>query len=197
MSSGRRTKSGKPTGGGGAGHPKSLANLNRGATPRSPAPAGNQRHRRHGGYARVVGDRLDAKVRELVEAIGEDLPLRDAEGDPPAADAAAVQLLVECLVRLQDVRGWLTDFGWRDEETGAPRQDVIELERRLRREAWDYLNGLGLTPAGRARLGLDLARTAAAIDPVAALSEPDPELRRALLQRIGLIPGREDDDGDD
>jgi hypothetical protein len=36
---------------------------------------------------------------------------------------------------------------------------VLELEGRLRREAGDFLEAMGMSPRSRAKLGLDLART--------------------------------------
>jgi hypothetical protein len=52
---------------------RQLANL----APRPPAPPpGNQRRRTHGGYATIARERLDAKAREVFEAISEDAPLR-------------------------------------------------------------------------------------------------------------------------
>lgn len=87
-----------------------------------------------------------------------DAPLRDDAGELPAADHVQVRLLAECLCRLEDVSRWLADFGTRDKDTGDARRSLIELEGRLRREAADHLRELGMTPASRAKLGLDVAR---------------------------------------
>ena len=121
------------------------------------APAGNQRARRHGGYALVLRERLDAKVLEVADALGSDLPLRDADGGVPRADAVAVRLLAENLCRLDDVSAHLRDFGLFDQATGEPRP-ALDLERRLRAETLDLAESLGLTPRSRAKLGLDLQR---------------------------------------
>lgn len=147
--------SGRPrrTGGGGAGHPSSLANLRN-----APPPAvGNQRARRHGGYAAVASKRMEAKVREVFDALAADAPLRDQVGELPAADGALVTLAAECLCRLEDVSANVRDHGIFEAKGGAVRP-AVELEGRLRREAADYLDALGCTPRSRARLGLDVAR---------------------------------------
>lgn len=132
---------------------RQLANL----TARPPAPEpGNQRARRHGGYAAVAVARMEAKVREVFDALAADAPLRDQVGELPAADGALVTLAAECLCRLEDVSANVRDHGLLDGEGGV--RPVVELEGRLRREAADYLDALGCTPRSRARLGLDVAR---------------------------------------
>jgi hypothetical protein len=151
----RRPKNAKPVGGGGARHPNSLANL----LPAPPAPPeGNQRRMTHGGYAAVDPARLDAKVQSVFDALAVDAPLRDHDGGLPVADRYVVGLLAECLCRLDDVRAHIRDFGMFDQETKQPRA-VVAIEGKLRREAADYLDALGMTPRSRARLGLDLSRT--------------------------------------
>ena len=132
---------------------RQLANL----VPAPRAPVGNQRARSHGGYAAVVRERLDVKVLEVADALGSDLPLRDAAGGVPRADAVAVRLLAENLCRLDDVSAHLRDFGLFDQATGEPRP-ALDLERRLRAETLDLAESLGLTPRSRARLGLDVQR---------------------------------------
>lgn len=132
---------------------RQLANL--AAHPPAP-PAGNQRARRHGGYAQVVASRLDSKVREVFDALAADAPLREA-GELPAADTALVRLAADCLCRLEDVTANVRDHGVFEQKTGTVRP-AVELEGRLRREAADYLDALGMTPRSRARLGLDVAR---------------------------------------
>ena len=101
---------------------------------------------------------MEAKVAEVFAALAEDAPVRGDDGELPAADAVAVRLLAECTCRLDDVAANVRDFGVFDQRTGDVRP-VVELERRLRLEARDHAEALGMTPAARARLGLDLART--------------------------------------
>ena len=51
----------------------------------------------------------------------------------------------------------LRDFGLFDQKSGAARP-ALDIERRLRREAAEYLDALGMTPRSRARLGVDLTQ---------------------------------------
>lgn len=158
---------------------RQLANLRRAPA----APVGNTRALRHGGYAQVARERLDSKVREVFEAVGEDLPLRNADGGMPRHDAVAVRLLAENLCRVESVSAHLRDYGLFDQDTGEPRP-ALDLERRLRQEALDLAESLGLTPRSRAKLGLDLVR--AAPDMASIMSEPDPERQRAMADEAGI-----------
>jgi hypothetical protein len=169
---------------------KQLANLVPGAGAAGP---GNTRTVSHGAYAAIARDRLDAKMREIFDALAEDAPLREADGSLPAADVLAVELLAETLCRRENLRSHLADFGWRDQETKEPRTALLDLERRLRKEAATYLDQLGMTPRSRARLGLDLVRT---VDLSRAMSEPDPAKRREMMLAAGVDPDDEDQGGD-
>lgn len=184
----RKPSTSKPVGGGGARHPASLANLQRGGG-QAFEPT-NAVARRHGGYAAVAVERLDARARRIYDALSDDAPLRGPDGGLPAQDAGVVRLLAECLCRLDDVTEHLAHAGWLDQRTGDPRLGVLDLERRLRGEAAGYMDRLGLSPRARAALGLDLARTAQSMDAATALSaargESDPERRRALLRQAGI-----------
>lgn len=152
---------------------RQLANL-RG---RPPAPEqGNQRATRHGGYSRIAAERLEAKVAELAEALGEDLPVRSR------SDALAVAELATKVCQLEDLRGYLTAHGYLT--ASGDVRPAAELERRLSAQVDDKLDALGLTVRSRAKLQLDLTRS---IDLASAMSEPDPELRRALLRRAGVL----------
>ena len=111
----------------------------------------------HGAYARIALDRLEAKVAEVFEALGEDAPLRGPDGRLPAHDAVQVRLLAECLCRLDDIGANIREYGLRDQKTKAIRP-AVEIESKLRREAADYLDAMGMTPRSRAKLGLDLQR---------------------------------------
>ena len=136
---------------------KQLANLR----PGSGAPAGNRRALAHGGYAAVSPLERDRKASEIFEALSVDAPMRVQAGGLPAADTAVVSLFARCLVQLERVEADMADHGWRDRETGDPRP-VVELARRLRAEALDYAESLGMTPRSRAKLGLDHTRTLSA-----------------------------------
>lgn len=137
---------------------RQLANLRKGDTISPGRPVS------HGGYARIAQRDLDAKVREIYAAVGEDLPLRE-DGQVPRADAVALRLLAECLCRIESVSDYLSRRGWQDED-GEVRP-AVDLERRLRAEALDLLRELGLTPAARAKLGVDLVRAAGAVEEAA------------------------------
>ena len=146
---------------------RQLANLR----PAPPAPLGNQRARRHGAYAAVARERLDAKVRELFDALSADAPLRDAFDELPAADAAAVRIAAEALCRLDDLAAYLRDHGLLDEAGNV--RSVVELESRLRREAADHLDALGMTPRSRAKLGVDTARAFDLAQAMSALTDDE------------------------
>ena len=159
---------------------RQLANLAR----RPPAPEpGNRRAVTHGGFARIAGERQAAKVKEVFDALSEDLPLHDR------ADDALVHLCATALCRLEDVSGYLTNYGIVDGKTDQLRTAAIELEGRLRREIGDHLDALGCSPRSRVKLGADV--THAAVDAATLLSaareESDPDLRRQMLERGGLI----------
>jgi hypothetical protein len=133
---------------------RSLANLRRGVT----RPDGSQRIT-HGAYMAVLADEdLDQAARRVLDALAQDAPVRAPGGGLPAADAPAVRLLADSLVRLDGVRDFLRRRGL-ETAKGELRESVLDLERRLRTEAADHAEALGMTPRSRLALGLDLART--------------------------------------
>jgi hypothetical protein len=132
---------------------RSLANLKRG----DQGMPGNRNRVTHGAYARIAEDRLEVKAREVYLALAEDAPVRAGDGGLPAADAVPVRLLAETLCRLDDVAAYLRDRGLLGEDGNL--RPAVDVERRLRAEALDYSEALGMTPRSRARLGLDLARS--------------------------------------
>jgi hypothetical protein len=163
--------------------PASLANLQPGAGAAGP---GNRRRVDHGGYAAVLAERLGEKVRTIFEAIGADVPLRDFDGGPPREDSVAIRLLAEVLCRLDDVGANIRDFGLFDRKSGELRP-AVDLERRLRLEAADHADALGLNPRARVRLGIDLMRSIQERAQAVAMSETDPERQRELMQAAGLM----------
>jgi hypothetical protein len=172
---------------------RQLANLS--ARPPAP-PVGNVRALAHGGYAAVARDRLDAKVRDVFDALAADAPLRDSAGELPAADAAAVHLAAEAMCRLDDVAAHLRDRGILD--TKGELRAAVDVERRLRLEAADHLASLGMSPAARARLGVDVAAAARlAVEAqegaarLAAIAPPDTaEHREAVQEALGRTSPR-------
>ena len=163
MSRRRRKQKGKPTGGGGARNPNSLANLIPGA---GQAGVGNTRRNEHGGYAAIIPSRLREKEREVYDVLSADLPLREADGSAPATDALVVSLLAETLCRLDSVKSFVNRRGFEDDK-GEVRP-AVTLETRLRDQGLAIAKELGMTPASRARLGLDLIRAAGAAEDEAA-----------------------------
>jgi len=148
--SGRRKRGpGKGQGGGGQRNPASLSNLRNAPA----APIGNTRTMRHGGYATVAADALDAKAKAIFEALSADAPLRDGDDQLPRHDAVVVRLLADCLCRLDSLSAWLAGR-W----ATAEARPALELEMRLRTQALDLCESMGMTPRSRSRLGLDLKR---------------------------------------
>jgi hypothetical protein len=145
-----------PGGGGRTRNPRSLSNLKRG---NNDAPVGNTRTLKHGAYARVAAEALDEKATTIFDALSADAPLRDTEGSLPAHDAVVVRLLADCLVRLDRVGGWTVG-----REATDDGQRALELERKLRDQALDLAESLGMTPRSRSKLGLNIARTAQSFD---------------------------------
>jgi len=172
---------------------RQLANLKRGNN----SQPGNTASLKHGGYAAIARDALERKQREVFDALALDAPLRGHDGDLPRHDGAIIALLAACMIRLESIATYLRDHGLIDDRTGQPRA-VLEVEGRIRREAADLLDALGMTPRSRAKLGVDIARS---VDLSTAMSEPDPEIRKALLQRAGVLDhdhvDRNDDHDDD
>lgn len=138
-----------------------LANLR----PAPPAPEGNDRNRRHGGYAEVAAERIKGREAVIVEALAADAPVRDRDGGLPRYDHAAVGLLARAMCRLDDVSDYLQKHGLFDGK-GRPRP-ALEIESKLRREVASLLTEMAMTPRSRAAIGVDLARQA--LGPVARM----------------------------
>ncbi|HET6999348.1 MAG TPA: hypothetical protein VFI03_12255 [Solirubrobacterales bacterium] len=136
---------------------RQLANLKRGA---NAAPADNQRAISHGAYAAISREALEEKTGAIFDALAGDAPVKEGDGTLPAADAPAIRMLAEALCRLDRIGEYLERRGWQD-DAGKPRP-VLEYEARLRAHTLDLLKELGMTPASRAKLGLDLVRAASA-----------------------------------
>ena len=121
------------------------------------AKAGDQRRLRHGGTARVALGRLDAAQAEIFYVIEGDVPLREADGSLPRADAGTVMLLAQALCRLADVNDYLRRRGIEDEK-GRLRHNDLKTEAALRRESSRYMDKLGMSIEARRQLGLALLR---------------------------------------
>ena len=76
-----------------------------------------------------------------------------------------VRQLADALCRLDDIGDYLQRRGWEDENGKA--RPALEVEGRLRGHVLDLLRELGMTPAARAKLGLDLVRAQSASERLA------------------------------
>lgn len=135
-------------------HPNTLKNLKRLPS----AEPGNRRAMIHGATENPHRERLEKKAKEVYDALAGDAPVRAHDGSLPRHDSAMVTLLATTLCRLENVGTYLADYGWKDAQTKQPRHHVLGLEAKLRKEAAEYLDALGMTPKSRARLGVDLVR---------------------------------------
>jgi len=158
------------------------------------AAPGEQRALAHGAYARILRSEQQEQEALIFEALAADAPLRDGDGGLPAADAMIVGQLAEYLIVRDRLKADIARHGeW--ESRGKRKGQERPAVRRLS-ETWDRIerlsHKLGMDPVGRARLGVDLART---VDLATAMSEPDPARRAELLAQAGL-GGREGGDGD-
>ena len=139
------------------------------------APSGNRRAVKHGAYARIADSELEAKAAEIFDAVAADAPVRAADGGLPAADVIAVRLLAETLIRRERVLAEEVAHGI--EIASGPRKGelrgIAQYGLRLDGQVIDLLDRLGMTPAARAKLGLDLARTARTLEEeIAAAGDP-------------------------
>lgn len=131
---------------------RQLANLR----PAPPAPAGHRRSLIHGGHSELLLRDVEREVRELMDALGEGVPVRDRDGGVPPADVPAIERAARSLKRYRHLAGWL-DLHGRITEKGEVKP-AAELELKAERELASALDALGCSPRSRARLGLDVAR---------------------------------------
>lgn len=124
--------------------------------PWPPAPEGNRRSVKHGARARVLPEVLQAKTREIYDALSASAPVRDEDDELPVADAHAVAIAAQALARLESVVAYIDKHGALDRR-GKPIP-AVGYETKLRRECAEHLASLGMTPKARARLGVDLVR---------------------------------------
>jgi hypothetical protein len=113
----------------------------------APEMAGNDRAVSHGLYAKLT---LQPRADELAGWLREIVPAAAATDEPAIRVAAMVFAQVE--------RGaeYVAEHGWID-EAGEPRALMRALPT-LQAEARRWCEVLGLTPAARAKLGLDLVK---------------------------------------
>ena len=181
-----RRKSTKPVGGGGARHPNSLANLVPGG---GAAGLGNTRTLKHGATSTLAMTPADRDLTEIIDALASTAPIRNQDGLLPATDEAAVEIAARALKRYRSVVTW-HDMHGRIDDKGNERSSArfeLDTERALMRA----LDALGMSPAARARLGVDLARSASLLDQAEAMRAAGDRLRA----RADEIEATAEDDG--
>ena len=144
----------KPVGGGGAGNPRSLANLKPGAgawKPEHPSP-----NVKHGLRSRNPGPLiLNGYALDIETALGAAVP-RGPDGAPLPQFAAALQAVALMALQIERCRNFLAGHGDTDSR-GRWRPENDALDKKLA----SYLNALdrmGATPAAYGRLGLNIAQ---------------------------------------
>jgi hypothetical protein len=146
---------------------RQLANLVAG---KGAAGPGNGRVVKHGAYAQIAEQELEAKAGKLFAALSADAPVRADDGGLPAHDVVLVRMLAETLIRRERVRVEELRHGL--EVADGPRKGalrgVVEYGLSLDRQAMELLDRLGMSPTSRAKLGLDLVRAASAGDQLEA-----------------------------
>lgn len=166
---------------------RQLANLRRGAGDAG-AGLGNQRAVTHGSYARIAEAELEAKTLEVFDALAADAPDRAEDGGLPAHDALVVRMLAEVMVRRERVRTEELRHGL--ETPDGRLRGVVEYGLKLDAQALDYAKELGMTPASRRKLQLNVARTYRTFeDEVAAAGRAAWKRREAIDGTATLIPG--------
>ncbi len=145
------------------------------------ADVGNSRALQHGARASDANlVHLDDTRQALFDWLAATAPVREA-GQLPQADMPAVEDCARAWARVRQIDDWVSKHGPLDKR-GRPRPALQALER-ASKNLTEKLAQLGMTPRARVSLGVDLVRT---VDLATAMSEKDPERRRALLAELGL-----------
>jgi hypothetical protein len=132
----------------------------------------------HGAFSDPL---VNPRARELAVQVLDSNPHLDA-----ARDGAAILRYSIALARCERVYRWLAeqpDDTFADVERGTTHA-VLDRLRRWESQCDTAERALAIQPLTRAKLGLTQAQ---ALDAASILSEPDPAIRRALLERAGLI----------
>jgi hypothetical protein len=171
----RRSKTGKPRGGGGARNPRSLANLIPGGGAAGP---GNTRALKYGAHGAALIADVGEETREIIDGIAAVVPVREG-GGAPAADVLAIERLAVALKRWRAVVVWNDMHGRIDEKTGEEKP-AAQFELRAEGAFERALDALGLTPQSRSKLGLRLVQAQV----VAEDAKADREARERLDRRF-------------
>lgn len=119
-----------------------------------PFEDGNDAALKHGAFS-------EAKIKPRAEEIA--VELREIVPLESGSDAPSIWLLSLLLARIAVANEWLAEHGiFRDESTSEP-QPILRALSTWENSAQRLLDRLGLTIAGRAEVGLQLAGTAALV----------------------------------
>jgi hypothetical protein len=149
---------------------------------RRPAGAqkGQQLALRNGSRAKLPVGNIKRARLEIQEALAAAAPLRDKDGGLPIADRAAVEIVAAGLARQRYMEEYL--------ERVTPftngfhlRYTLVRELRRTEKQLLAALHELGMTPRGRAALGLDVARTGAALQTIKPVSTAERSRAVAVL----------------
>jgi hypothetical protein len=142
------------------------------------AAPGNTRRVTHGLRSAAPLRLLDAKeVGDVAEALAAVMPTAQG-GSVDPGDLVRVELAATLWLQVRLAGRHMAAAGDTKMQLAA-----LELWSRAVTRLGRELDALGIGPAARARLGVDVARIA---DLATAMSEPDPERRRVLLREAGL-----------
>lgn len=114
---------------------------------RPPFERGNEVAVKHGALATL---RLAPRAEEIANGIRELVPAR-SEADEPA-----IRLLAISLAQIEAAHAWVAERGIVDRK-GKP-EPILKFMTTATNTAARLADRLGMTPAGRAQLGLDLAK---------------------------------------
>jgi hypothetical protein len=140
------------------------------------AKPGNQLAVRHGAHAQIAAAELQPVCDELRAA----LPVAHQ------ADRWVVAELADALLRLRRLRAYVDTydpFKAYSKVRLTKMRSAMHWESRYADRVVRLLKELGMTPAARAKLGLDIARSVSLAE---AMSEKDPAKRRRLLAEAGV-----------
>jgi hypothetical protein len=146
--------------------------------PPNPAEPGNTRALQHGAFSESL---VNPRARELA------VQVLTANGHlDELRDGAAILRYAVALARCERVYRWLAeqpDDTFSDVTRGTTHS-VLDRLRRWESQCDSAERALAVAPLTRAKLGLTQAM---ALDAASILSEPDPAIRRMMLERAGLI----------
>lgn len=110
----------------------------------------------HGANARLILIEPGSEAEQTFEVLSAAVPMRDGDGQLAPQDRLAVEALAVKLVRLRRAGVVLNAQG--EFTKGGKLKPVADYERRLLNVALGYMDALGLTPRGRVKLGVGLAK---------------------------------------